>query len=95
MFRKLTSFSDVEYGPVGQSGQRDALGRFWSFLGPDEPKVLDLFVETPKALPIPRIGSVYQVTPVGKTPAAVETGLLGHDRKSDRWYRILPFPGVG
>ena len=93
MFMQLTSIGDVEYGPEGKFGQRDALGRFWSLVGRDEPHVLDLFVETPGALPIPQVGTVYQIIARNENTKAVEPGLMGHDRKGDRWFRILPFAG--
>jgi hypothetical protein len=93
MFMKLMSFSEVEYGEVGKYGQRDVLGRFWSFVSREEPQVLDLFVVTPGALPIPAVGTVYKIIPRNEKTKGVEPGLLGHDRKGDRWYRILPFAG--
>jgi hypothetical protein len=93
MFMTLTSFSDVEYARVDKVGQWEALGRFWSFVGRDEPHVLDLFVATPGVLPTPTVGTVYEVATRNETTKAVEPRLLGHDRKADRWFRILLFTG--
>jgi hypothetical protein len=92
---ELTSFGDVEYGPAGQFGQRVAIGRLWSFRGSDDLGAFDLFVETPGALQIPRVGSVYQIILRPEKSDSVKLAFVGHDRNNDRWYRIMPYLGGG
>jgi hypothetical protein len=89
VFMKLTSFRDVEFGSVGKFGQRDALGRLWSFVGPDAPHALDLYVATPGARPRLRVGASYQIIQFPGKTGCTEMGLIGHDRKNNRSYRIL------
>lgn len=75
MFMKLMSFGEIEYSPVGQHGEGDALGPAWRFRGPDHPGILDLFVETNGALPTPRQGTVYQINSLSENANRVESGL--------------------
>ena len=93
MLMKLTSFGDVEYGPPGSAGEQDAVGRIWSLTEVEGPTVLDLFVESPGALPVPKLGRIYRVTMLPEGPVSVKMGLLGIDRSNDRWYRIVSYPG--
>jgi len=90
---KVKSFSDAEFMLAGKSGQMEAIGRVWRFAGPDDPRVLNLFVGSPGALPIPQIGSEYQITPWDEKSKLTQLGLLGYDREGCQWYRILPSPG--
>jgi hypothetical protein len=89
VFIKLTSFSDVKLGPAGKLGQREALGRLWSLVGPNAPHALDLFVATPGGRPPPKVGASYQVIRFPGKTGCTEMGLIGHDRKTNRCYRIL------
>jgi hypothetical protein len=89
MLMILTSFSNPEYEPRGPSGEREAVGRYWTFIAPDAPGVLDLFVECPGALPIPTPGATYRVSLLPEGPGFIRTGLIGLDRRNNSWYRIL------
>jgi hypothetical protein len=89
VFMKLISCSDVKHGPPGHSGLRNATGRFWTFLGPDAPDALELFVTTPGASPLPKVGASYQVIRFPGKTGSTEIGFIGHDRKNNRLYRIL------
>jgi hypothetical protein len=86
---KLTSISDVVYGPTDHSGLRNATGRFWTFLGLSAADALDLFVATPGARPLPKVGASYQVIRFPGKTGVTEMGLIGHDRRNNRLYRIL------
>jgi len=89
MFMKLTSCSDVVYGPSDHSGLRNATGRFWTLFVPNPPHALDLFVATPGAHSRPKVGASYQVIRFPGKTGCTERGLIGHDRTNNRLYRIL------
>jgi hypothetical protein len=89
VFMKLTSCSDVAYGPTDHSGLRNATGRFWTFFGPNPPHALDLFVATSRSRPLPKAGASFQVIRFPGKTGCTELGLIGHDRKNNRSYRIL------
>ena len=89
MLMVLTSYSNAEYGLPDQTGQRTATGRFWTFYGTGESGVLNLFVASPGALPVPKIGATYEIIKYpGKTGSA-EKGLIGHDQTNNQLYQIL------
>jgi hypothetical protein len=89
VFMKLTSFSEVVYGPTDHSRLQNATGRFWTFFGPNPPHALDLFVATPRSRPLPKVGASFQIIRFPGKTGVTEMGLIGHDRKKNRLYRIL------
>ena len=93
MLMVLTSYSNAEYGLPYKTGQRTAIGRFWTFFGTRESGVLNLFVASPGALPVPKIGASYEVIKYPGTNGSTELGLIGHDQTNNQLYWILRSTG--
>ena len=95
MFMKLLFYDEPEFQPIGEHGQRDAIGRTYHFQGSDNPTKLDLFVKSPGAIEVLRLGAVYQLTVADGEGSIAKGDRAGVDRATGQLYLILPFPGSG